>query len=69
MKETKVELNVQEVGILLTALQLLELSDERRLEREYGSAPALHQKLHDVWEQMDSSETGLRYEAIIEPSF
>jgi len=69
MKETSVRLTAQEVGILLSALQLLEFKDERQLEREYGSAPALYRKLDEIWEQMDTSETGLRYEAIIEPSF
>lgn len=67
MTETTVELNVQEIGILLDALQQLEMTDERRLAREYGSAPALYDKLQTIWLQMDRTETGLRYET--EPSF
>ena len=67
MTETTVELNVQEIGILLDALQQLEMTDERRLAREYGSVPALYDKLQTIWLQMDRTETGLRYET--EPSF
>jgi len=67
MTETTVELNVQEIGILLDALQQLETSDERRIAREYGSVPALYDKLQTIWLQMDRTETGLRYET--EPSF
>jgi len=67
MTETRVELNVQEIGILLDALQQLEMTDERRLAREYGSVPALYDKLQTIWLQMDRTETGLRYET--EPSF
>jgi len=67
MTETTVELNVQEIGIILDALQQLEMTDERRLAREYGSVPALYDKLQTIWLQMDRTETGLRYET--EPSF
>ena len=67
MTETTVELNVQEIGILLSALQQLETVDERLIAREYGSAPALYEKLQRIWLQMDRTETGLRYET--EPSF
>jgi hypothetical protein len=67
MKETTVELNVQEIGIILDALQQLEMVDERRIAREYGSVPALYEKLQTIWLQMDRTETGLRYET--EPSF
>ena len=67
MKETTVELNVQEIGIILDALQQLEMVDERRIAREYGSAQALYAKLHLLWEQMDTSETGLQYDVV--PSF
>ena len=67
MKEVNVSLNVHEIGILLSALQNLENIDEIRLAREYGSASALYAKLHDLWEQMDTSETGLRYDVV--PSF
>jgi len=67
MTETQVSLNVHEVGVILSALQLLENVDENRIAREYGSAPALYSKLQNVWLQMDRSETGLRYET--EPSF
>lgn len=67
MTETKVSLNVQEIGIMLSALQLVGGSDENRIAREYGSVPALYNKLYSVWEQMDTSETGIRYDVV--PSF
>lgn len=67
MTETTVNLNVHEVGIILSAIQNLENADEIRLAREYGSAPALYNKLYSLWERMDRSETGLRYDVV--PSF
>lgn len=67
MKEVNVSLNVHEIGVILSALQELNLREENRIAREYGSASALYAKLHDLWEQMDTSETGLRYDVV--PSF
>lgn len=67
MTEDLIRLNVQEIGILLSALQLLNTSDENRIAREYGSAPALYNKLYSVWEQMDTSQTGIRYDVV--PSY
>jgi len=67
MTETNVNLNVHEIGVILSALQLLNLRDENQIAREYGSVPALYNKLYTVFEQMDTSETGLRYDVV--PSF
>jgi len=67
MKEVNVNLNVHEIGVILSALQELNLREENRIAREYGSVPALYAKLHDFWEQMDTSETGLRNDVV--PSF
>ncbi len=67
MTETTVNLNVHEIGVILSALQLLNISDERLIAREYGSVPALYNKLYSLYEQMDSSQTGLRYDVV--PSF
>jgi hypothetical protein len=67
MKEVNVSLNVHEIGVILSALQELNLREENRIAREYGSVPALYAKLHDFWEQMDRSETGLRNDVV--PSF
>ena len=67
MTETTVNLNVHEIGVLLSALQLLDISDEKLIAREYGSVPALYNKLYSLYEQMDSSETGLRNDLV--PSF
>ena len=67
MTEDFVRLNVHEIGILLSAMQLLSLSEEKLIASEYGSASALYNKLYTVWEQMDSSQTGLRNDIV--PSF
>lgn len=67
MSETKVNLNVHEIGIILSAIQNLENVDEIRLSREYGSASALYNKLYTLWEKMDRTETELRYDVV--PSF
>lgn len=67
MTEDFVRLNVHEIGILLSALQNLTVSDERIIARDYGSAPALYNKLYSLYEQMDRSNVQLRYE--LTPSF
>jgi hypothetical protein len=67
MTETQVNLNVHEIGIILSALQNLENIDQIHIARDYGSAPALYNKLYSVMERMDSSQTGLRYD--LTPSF
>ena len=67
MTETEIKLNVHEVGVILSALQLLSSRDENLIAKDYGSVPALYDKLHTVWEQMDSSQTGLRNDVV--PSF
>jgi hypothetical protein len=67
MIETNVQLNVHEIGVILSALQLLDLREENKIAREYGSVPALYNKLYSLYEQMDSSETGLRNDVV--PSF
>jgi len=65
--EIEIKLNVHEVGVILSALQLLSNRDENLIAKDYGSVPALYDKLHTVWEQMDSSQTGLRNDVV--PSF
>lgn len=67
--DADVNLNVHEIGILLSALQLLSNRDENTIAREYGSAPALYNKLYTIYETMDDSQTGIRYEPTIQPSF
>ena len=67
MTETEMNLNVHEIGILLSALQVLSHRDENVIARDYGSASSLYNKLYSVYEQMDTSKTELRYE--LTPSF
>lgn len=67
MTETVVNLNVHEIGILLDALQSLDLSEENMIAKDYGSAPALFNKLYSIWEQMDRKELQLKNDVV--PSF
>ena len=67
MKETQVNLNVHEIGILLDALQSLDLSEETMIAKDYGSAPALFNKLYSVWERMDRKELSFKNDVV--PSF
>jgi hypothetical protein len=67
MTETQVNLNVHEIGVLLSALELLDIREEKMIAREYGSVSAVYNKLYAIYEKMDSSETGLRNDFV--PSF
>ena len=65
--EKQVPLNVHELGVLLSALQLLSNHDENIIAKEYGSAVTLHNRLKEVYDKMDQSSLSLTYD--IEPSF
>jgi hypothetical protein len=67
MTETTVQLNVHEIGIILDSLQTLDLSEMNMIAKDYGSAPALYNKLHSIWEKMDRSNIGLLNDIV--PSF
>ena len=67
MTETNINLNVHEIGVILSALQLLQHTDENRIAKEYGSTAALYERLYTIWETLDRSETGLRNDVI--PSY
>ena len=67
MIESEVKLNVHEIGVILSALQMLGVREENQIARDYGSVPALYNKLYTVFEQMDRSETVLRNDLV--PSF
>jgi hypothetical protein len=68
-QEKKVSLNVQEIGVLLSALQLLDHSDEHHIAKHYGSAPSLYNRLKEIYDGMDSSICGTEIDPICEPSF
>ena len=68
-QEKKVSLNVQEVGVLLSALQLLEFGDENMIAKHYGSAPSLYNRLKEIYDEMDDSICGVENDPICEPSF
>jgi hypothetical protein len=67
MTEDFVRLNVHEIGVILSALQCVDISEERLIARDYGSVAALYNKLYSVWEEMDRSQTGLVNDVV--PSF
>lgn len=64
MNEDFVRLNAHEIGILLSALQQLDLRNENLIVKEYGSVSALYNKLYSVLEQVDSSQTGLHNDVV-----
>ena len=65
--EKQVSLNVHELGVILSALQLLSHHDENIIAKEYGSASSLHNRLKEVYDEMDQSTLSLTYD--VEPSF
>ncbi len=65
--EKQVPLNVHELGVILSALQLLSHHDENIIAKEYGSATTLHNRLKEVYDKMDQSTLSLTYD--VEPSF
>ena len=65
--EKQVPLNVHELGVILSALQLLTHHDENIIAKEYGSASSLHNRLKEVYDAMDQSTLCLTYDC--EPSF
>ncbi len=67
MNEDFVKLNVHEIGILLSALTLVEIGDDRVIAKDYGSTPALYDKLYSIYSKMDTTNVRLRYD--ITPSF
>ena len=67
MYDVNVNLNVHEIGVILSSLQRLSLSEEKQIASEYGSTSALYNKLYSYWEQLDKSSTQLQNDVI--PSF
>ena len=65
--EKEIALNVHELGVILSALQLLSSRDENLIAKEYGSASTLHNRLKEVYDAMDKSTLSLSYDC--EPSF
>ena len=65
--EKTVSLNVHKLGVILSALQLLSSRDENLIAKEYGSASTLHNRLKEVYDNMDQSLLSLTYDC--EPSF
>ena len=65
--EKQVSLNVHELGVILSALQLLTHHDENVIAKEYGSASSLHNRLKEVYDEMDKQTLSLTYD--VEPSF
>lgn len=70
MYETNVVLNEDEIGILLSALQLLSTGDEYRIAKAHGSALAIHDKLQRKLNEIKSSDSAIDFTPnIVESSF
>jgi hypothetical protein len=67
MIDQNVNLNAHEIGIILSALQNLTISEERMIAKEYGSTAALFNKLYTLFEKMDRSSLNLKNDVV--PSF
>ena len=67
--EVNIELNVHEIGVLLSALNLLDGSDEFKIERSCGSARAIKDRLASVYNTLDTTSLNLKNESYCEPSF
>ena len=67
--EKNVSLNVQEIGVILSALQLLDHGDENRIAKHYGSAPSLYNRLKEIYDGMDSTICEQEHDPICEPSY
>jgi len=67
--ENTINLNVQELGVLISALNLLDSGDEYRIAKDYGSAPSLLMRLKEIYATMDQSEVGIINDPICEPSY
>ena len=67
--ETHIELNVNELDIILKALELVESVDEIQINRSSGSIDTLYDRLYDYYATLDTSNVELNYESYVEPSF
>ena len=67
--EKNVPLNVQELGVILSALQLLDHGDENQIAKHYGSAPSLYRRVEEIYEQIDTSVCGTKDDPICENTF
>lgn len=67
MTEAQVPLNIHELGIILTALSLIDGRDDILIAKEYGSVSALKDRLQFLYQQLDSSSLSLSND--FEPSY
>lgn len=70
MKKTEVlvNLNANEIGILLSALECIERREEIQIEREHGSLNVLHDRLTQFSLSLDLTPTP-KAESYVEPSY
>jgi hypothetical protein len=57
MKATEMDvcLNVHELGVLISALKLLDHKDEYHIAKEYGPCQTIYNRLNEIYQQMDQS--------------
>ena len=66
--EVQVNLNSNELGILLSAMQCVDSREEILIEKSHGSLSTLYNRLNDLSVGMDLSPTP-KSEDYVEPSF
>jgi len=64
-----INLNVNEISILLNAIEMIEFGEEVQINRECGSMSSLYDRLYQEYKKLDHSNVKLTYEPFIEPSF
>ena len=67
--ETHIELNVNELDIILKALELVESVDEIQINRSSGSIDTLYDRLYDYYATLDTTNVELNYESYVDQSF
>ena len=71
MKKTEcsIELNVQQLDIILKALELVDSRDEIQINRSSGSIDTLYDRLYDYYATLDTTNVELNYESYVDQSF
>jgi len=67
--ERNIPLNVQELGVILSALQVLDVAEEWQIAKYYGSSTTLYNRLKEIYDEMDQSCLEEQNDPICEPSF
>jgi len=67
--DVDINLNVNEISIILNAIEMIEFGEQVLIDRECGSMSSLYDRLYQEYKKLDDSNVKLKYEPFIEPSF